>query len=677
MDNRNFEINYKWQKEFYKNVPNFVEGGLDHQTATNLITEYIEMAAKAPIPLAIQSLSNPQILADHGTYTGPDNIFQEFMLRFTAPLFRNLTLEGQENLPIIQSLFDKFPITVVANHSSHLDTATLCCFLRSQGNIAKEIAERLVFIAGRPVYQSDFTRLAVYATSTLLVFSQKDLEEQIGSADLMMKVNMRSFRLASKLQNEGRIVGIYPEGTRSRNGALLKFVDAIYHYVANQIIVPISLTNIDKILQPNSFMLYPAKGSISIGKPVFLGKLTDEIRDTLPKEVAIYYTDKKEGKKQFYLDTIATLIAKNLQKDRHGTYRNLYHSENEDNNTLINIPTNPDLNIVCIGHTKHSTAIACALANKNAMIHILILDDEKSKLHNIDRVDTDHYPLFKLPPNIIFTTDTECIKKANLIIQAVHPWEIEQYYTKLIPLLQNIKIPIINIRKGLTNSKEALILEDLEKNYKIDPNYLFILVGANYPDEIMERKFTAFQLAGKNKDMLSKILPIFNFSYIATTYADNPIDIIGIQWAGALKSTYAIAFGLVDAYYEKKLGGINENVMFHFAHYAFKEMIQVGISLGGKSESFYGPSGLSDFMLACFGRDTRDRNFGYQLLLSGIDLEKQAESSAVHSIADIYNIMKVDESKYPILYSLCNLVVKKDNPEIEVQKIINIMRNLN
>ena len=62
--------------------------------------------------------------------------------------------------------------------------------------------------------------------------------------------------------------------------------------------------------------------------------------------------------------------------------------------------------------------------------------------------------------------------------------------------------------------------------------------------------------------------------------------------------------GLVEGYFKEVLGGNVDNTLFHLSNRFFKEMVSIGVRLGGQEPTFNGLSGLTDFMLACFGSDS-------------------------------------------------------------------------
>lgn len=648
-----------WQKEFFKNIQGFKEYGVPEEKAKELLLNFIKLSTITPLPDVMKTFEDPSKLEEVGVYTKQNPPLRDFMVEFLTPLMQNFTFEGKENLEYILQLADKFPVTLISNHVSHLDAPAIYLMLYKENGIARQIADRLVFIAGRLAFTEDFARLGLYMFDTLLVCSKKDMSQNPSLADVMTRINMRAFRQSQQLQKQGKITAIFPEGTRSRTGQLISFVDAVYHYVMNRIIIPVSIEGTDEILPTSTFLFKAAKGRFVLGKPVFVGTLSESLMKELPNYVdRLEIPEHVEDKKQYVIDSLALLVGRNLHKHRHGFYRNLYKAIDEKENILITIPKVPKEKIMIIGHSPYSAAMGCILANKDTLIDILILDKEKKDSFNSSNLDQDHYPFFKLPPNIRYVDDPEEIKNATLIIQAVRPWEIDKYYTLLKDFINKIDAPIINVAKGFTNSKSGLITDELISKYKIDPQRIFVLSGANYPQQVMERKITGYEIAAYSQiDKLDYFIKLFSNMYIYVRPAIVKDDIRGVQLGSALKNIYALATGLIDGYFSKYYGGNSDNTLFHLSNRFFRELIAIGKELGGKEETFYGLSGLSDLMLACFGRDSKDRQWGYDYVFGNADLRRM--SSGIFGVSILPRLIDLDFDRFPIAYSVYKVIIEK------------------
>ncbi|MCS6984385.1 MAG: 1-acyl-sn-glycerol-3-phosphate acyltransferase [Leptospiraceae bacterium] len=654
-----------WVREFYKNIEIFVAQGLSEQRARELLTKYLQLSQATPMPRVMETFEDESKLDEVGVYTERRDEIRDFMMEFLDPLLRNFTLEGTENLRYILPLLGKYPITIISNHLSHMDTAAMYGLLYRQGGEARKLADSMVFIAGRLVFLPDITRLGVYMIHSLLVCSKRDMIENPAMADLMTRINMRSFRMAHELQKQGKVIAIFPEGTRSRTGKLLGFVDTVYHYVTNKIIVPFSLTGTDKILPTDSFLFNIATGKVSIGRPILVGKLPPEQMKSLPDSVDRLEVPDDANKKQFIIDNLALLVGQNLHRHMHGTYRNLYQSLSfgTKENILISRPKEPKEHVAVIGHSPYGVAYATVMANHPVEIKIYIPDKEKAALFNELRLDQDHFPLFKLPPNISFTANPEDLRKATIYIQAARSWEIDDYYRELAPILQENWSPIINVVKGFTSSRYGLIFDDLEHIYGLNPVRFCALAGANYPDQIMERKPTGFEFAAINTSLVQPLTRYFNTGYTFTRAAYNPYDVRGMQLGGALKNIYALGIGLLDGYYEKNLGGNSDNTLFHFSHRIFQEMTRLGVALGGRKSTFAGLSGMTDLMLSCFGQDARDRQWGHDFIYGKASKEKKLPG--LHGIQALARLVHLSYENYPIARGIYDVIVEgKDIEEV-------------
>ncbi len=279
-----------WEEQFFQNVQMFEELGLDGTSARKLVDGFVIRARHTPPLSAAQVIDDPSALGKVSLLNEADPEGRAFMLRLLAPIMTLVEVRGGENLRPLDGLVGRVPITLVSNHTSHLDAPSIFWALWNAAPPGRDLAERLLFLVGLFVSRSQFARVGLSLFSSLLVCSPRDINERHEQSLLMGRINHRSFREARRLQSEGRVLAFFPEGTRSPDGQRQPFLGSLYRYLAETIVIPIRLDNLHGLLPNSGLVLRKAAASVSFGRPVIVGDLpigSDAIPDSLQRIPAV------------------------------------------------------------------------------------------------------------------------------------------------------------------------------------------------------------------------------------------------------------------------------------------------------------------------------------------------------------------------------------------------------
>lgn len=186
------------------------------------------------------------------------------ILRVYLWLFNSWKVEGRENIP------QRGPVVLVANHKSLWDPIVLGCSTEREIHfMAKEELFRI------PVFGKFISLLKAFPVKR-------------------GKVDRNALRIAAKYLEEGEVLGLFPEGTRSKNAELLPFQQgaALFALRSGAPIVPIGLIG-SKSVFPLSIR---GKISVVVGKPLIytelysqkigepeLARVTKEMEETIGK----------------------------------------------------------------------------------------------------------------------------------------------------------------------------------------------------------------------------------------------------------------------------------------------------------------------------------------------------------------------------------------------------------
>jgi len=180
------------------------------------------------------------------------------IIRVYLKLFNNWTIQGADNIP------QSGPVVLIANHISLWDPVYLGC---STDRVVHYMAKEELF--KKPVLKQLITALAAFPVKR-------------------GKVDRNALRLAAKYLENGEVLGLFPEGTRSKTKELGSFLPgaSLFALRAGAPIVPVALIGTDRILggrvtvKIGEPLTYPEYYGEKLGEEI-LEKVTQDCRDKI------------------------------------------------------------------------------------------------------------------------------------------------------------------------------------------------------------------------------------------------------------------------------------------------------------------------------------------------------------------------------------------------------------
>ncbi len=247
------------------------------------VASHVEAAEVTGAPLVaalrglLDSIDDAGLLALRQEFAGAG---AEYRLYPADPLARRITrlfmgrLTGDWRIAGGDSL-DRFLATgphrrmIVCNHLSYADTQVTDSVLALAGRA--DFADRLVAIAGPKVYTDAWRRMAAISLNTRKTAQSSVVatEQNTLSPRELAVVALETISDCERRMDEGFIVLLYPEGTRSRDGRLQSFLKAAGRYlcVPDLQVLPMAQTGTERIFPIDSPIMFRHPVRIGFGEP--------------------------------------------------------------------------------------------------------------------------------------------------------------------------------------------------------------------------------------------------------------------------------------------------------------------------------------------------------------------------------------------------------------------------
>jgi glycerol-3-phosphate dehydrogenase (NAD(P)+) len=192
-----------------------------------------------------------------------------------------------------------------------------------------------------------------------------------------------------------------------------------------------------------------------------------------------------------------------------------------------------------------------------------------------------------------------------------------------------------------------------------------VLSGPSFAREVGQGLPVALTIASASVTCRERTVAAFHHGAMRIYTGD---DVVGVEVGGAVKNVLAIATGIADGL------GLGLNARAALITRGLAEMSRLGVTLGGRAETFTGLTGLGDLILTATGDLSRNRTVGMQLatgrsladILGGLGhvAEGVRCAQAVLGIAEAHGI------EMPITQAVCAVLFNGVAPRDAVSALL-------
>lgn len=263
-----------------------------------------------------------------------------------------------------------------------------------------------------------------------------------------------------------------------------------------------------------------------------------------------------------------------------------------------------------IGAGSWGCALAVLLHNNGNRITVWsIMEDEINMLRN-EHEHKDKLPGVILPDDMEFTTDLkEAAAGKDVLVLAVPSPFTRATSAKMAPYIGDGQ-KIINVAKGIEEATLMTLSEIIEQ--EIPGADVAVLSGPSHAEEVGKGIPTTIVVGSKSRETAEYLQNLF-MSNVFRVYTSS--DVLGIELGAALKNVVALAAGMADGL------GYGDNTKAALITRGIAEIARLGISMGGRIETFYGLTGIGDLIVTCASMHSRNRRAGI-LIGKGASMEE-------------------------------------------------------
>lgn len=326
--------------------------------------------------------------------------------------------------------------------------------------------------------------------------------------------------------------------------------------------------------------------------------------------------------------------------------------------------------IAVLGAGSWGTALAIRLARNGCQVALWGHAPDEVKALQQDKENRQYLPGVALPDGLTASNHlAECVSDADEVLVVVPSHAFASACAMVAQARPGLET-LSWATKGFDPGSQELL--STVANRTLPDCHLAVISGPTFAGEVARGLPTAITVAADDPDHAERIAGYLHGEHFR---AYTSADLVGVQVGGACKNIMAIAAGISDGL------GFGANARAALITRGLHEIMQLGLALGGKPETFMGLAGLGDLALTCTDDQSRNRRLGLALADgSDVAAARSAIGQEVEGVATAREVrakarrlgveMPITEQTYRVLYeglspeaAVRNLLSREAKPE--------------
>lgn len=320
--------------------------------------------------------------------------------------------------------------------------------------------------------------------------------------------------------------------------------------------------------------------------------------------------------------------------------------------------------VVVLGGGSWATALAASMRRGGHDVRLWARRPEIAA--EIARGTNEQYlPGCPLPPGIDASADLGASVHGARAVVVGLPAATTQSIIEAARAHADPQAPWVLLAKGLELHTGRRLSEVAAEALGGDRSRVFVLLGPSHAEEVARAMPTAVVLAGAPGSVRSSLQrELSSPSLRIYTNDDQP----GVELAAALKNVLAIAAGMGDGI------GLGDNGKGALLTRGVAELSRLGVTLGGRRDTFFGLAGVGDVVTTCLSRHSRNRALG-ERIARGETLEEALAGigQVVEGVDTTRTVVELADARglaVPIARAVASVLFGNTAPDVAMRELM-------